>query len=47
MIGSPFLHLSGVAVEQVSKTDMAGQTLLQHAVDYDRQDHVKVLLDKG
>ena len=34
-------------IEQVSKTDMAGQTLLQHAVDYDRQDHVKVLLDKG
>ena len=34
-------------IEQVSETDMAGQTLLQHAVAYDREDHVKVLLDKG
>ena len=32
---------------KVSKTDMAGQTLLQHAVAYDMEDHVKVLLAKG
>ena len=38
---------SVIEIEQVSTTDMAGQTLLQHAVAYDREDHVKVLLDKG
>ena len=38
---------SAIDIDQVSKTDMAGQTLLQHAVSYDREDHVKVLLDKG
>ena len=42
-----FFNSEELNIVQVSATPMAGKTLLQHAVFYDLDDHVKILLDGG
>ena len=42
-----FFNSEELNIVQVSATTMAGKTLLQHAVFYDLDDHIKILLDGG
>ena len=42
-----FFNSEELTIVQVSATTMAGKTLLQHAVFYDLDDHIKILLDGG
>ena len=42
-----FFYSEELNIVQVSATTMAGKTLLQHAVFYDLDDHVRILLDGG
>ena len=42
-----FFNSEELNIVQVSATTMAGKTLLQHAVFYDLDDHVRILLDGG
>merc|ERR1719495_878963 len=49
--GEDFKHLVSSllpdSVEEVSRTDIAGKTLLQWLVEYDADVHIKILLDAG